>query len=103
MDFSKVKPVPIEVTRTQAVKKLMRIVDTLACDTHDPLCDLETVRLAEIQLETIRIAIVDQASKRCGYSWSRIARTLGITEHEARKTYGKFRPIRDIPSILKEL
>lgn len=103
MDLSKVKPVPIEVARTRAVKKLESIVDTLARDTHEPLGDLEAVRLAEIQLETIRIVFVDQASKECGYSWPRIARTLGITEHEARKTYGKFRPIREIPSILEDL
>ncbi|WP_313451153.1 hypothetical protein [Brevibacterium casei] len=93
----------IGARRTREILKLKRIVDMLARDYRDPLNDLEVVRLAEIQLETIRIAIVDQASKVHEYPWPRIARTLGITEHEARRTYGPYRPISDIPSILREL
>lgn len=93
----------IGARRTREIQKLKRIVDMLVRDYHDPLDDLEAVRLAEIQIETIRIAIVDQSSKECGYSWLEIASALGVTQHEARRTYGKYRPIRRIPSILDEL
>lgn len=78
----------VAAARRVQTEKLRTITNALVVGGDDPLDDLGMLRMAEIQIESTREAIVTEA-KTDGFSWQQIGDILCITAEHAEHRYGE--------------
>lgn len=77
----------VAAARREQAQKLRTIANQLVAGGDDPLDDLGLLRLAEIQIEPTRKAIVKEA-KTDGFDWQQIGDILCISAEDAELLYG---------------